>query len=84
MDNQINHISSTIASAVEEQSVTTNEMGRSVGEAARGVDSIAENISGVAEASRNTSRGAEESLAAAKNLAGMATQLQEVVGRFKL
>src|SRR5579863_4338933 len=36
--NQINDISNSIASAVEEQTVTTNEIGRSVSEAAQGVN----------------------------------------------
>ena len=35
--NQINDISATIASAVEEQNATTNEMSRNVSEAARGI-----------------------------------------------
>ena len=55
--NQINDISNTIASAVEEQTATTNEMGRNVTEAAKGSTEIAQNISGVAQAARNTSEG---------------------------
>ncbi len=55
---QINDISNSIASAVEEQTVTTNEIGRSVVEAAKGVGEIAKNISGVAVAAKNTTQGA--------------------------
>ena len=50
--NQINEISNSIASAVEEQTVTTNEIGRSVTEAAQGVNNIAKNISGVATSAK--------------------------------
>jgi methyl-accepting chemotaxis protein len=45
--NQINDISATIASAVE-QNATTNEMSRNVTEAARSSGEITKNISGVA------------------------------------
>ena len=42
--NQINDISSTIATAVEEQNATTNEMSRNVSEAAHGSGEITSNI----------------------------------------
>ncbi|MCB0909277.1 MAG: methyl-accepting chemotaxis protein, partial [Nocardioidaceae bacterium] len=45
---QINDTQATIASAVEEQTATTNEMGRNVAEAATGSNDIATNITGVA------------------------------------
>src|ERR1700690_597220 len=45
---QINDISSTIATAVEEQNATTNEMSRNVSEAAHGSGEITSNIAGVA------------------------------------
>lgn len=44
--NEINDISNTIASAVEEQTATTNEIGRNVGMAAQGAGDISQNISG--------------------------------------
>jgi ABC-type transporter Mla subunit MlaD len=46
--NQINDISVTIASAVEEQSATTNEMTRNASEAATGAGDISTNIGAVA------------------------------------
>ena len=82
--NQVNDISNTIASAVEEQTVTTNEIGRNVAEAARGTSDIAKNISGVAQAAQNTTQGASDSQKASASLAAMAAQLQSVVGKFKL
>src|SRR5208282_3483013 len=81
---QVNEISGTIATAVEEQSATTSEMSRSVTEAARGAGEVAQNIQGVAQAAQSTSHGATDSQKAAKSLAGMSTHLRELVGRFKL
>ncbi|HEV3165679.1 MAG TPA: methyl-accepting chemotaxis protein [Isosphaeraceae bacterium] len=81
--NQINDIQNTIASAVEQQTVTTREIGRNVAEAAGGTAEIARNIMGVAEAARNTSEGAHVTEQAAGDLSRMAVDLKELVGRFK-
>jgi methyl-accepting chemotaxis protein len=80
---QVNEISTTIATAVEEQSATTAEMSRNVSEAAKGSSEVARNISGVAHAAQNTSSGATESQRAAQQLAHMSTELRELVGQFK-
>jgi len=82
--NQISDISSTIATAVEEQSATTNEMSRNVTEAAKGSTEITNNISGVSQAAQGTSSSANESMKAAQNLAQMSTQLRQLVERFKI
>jgi methyl-accepting chemotaxis protein len=81
---QVNDISGTIATAVEEQSATTSEMSRNISEAARGAGEVAQNIQGVAEAAQSTSHGATDSQKAAKTLAQMSTELHDLVGRFKL
>jgi len=80
--NQINEIQNTIASAVEEQTATTNQIGSNVSEAARGSGEIAENITGVATAANNTSTGAGDTLRAAGELSKMASELQQLVGQF--
>jgi len=82
--NQINDIASTIASAVEEQSVTTTEMARNVEEASKGSSEIAQNITGVAQAAQNTASGATETQAAAQELSRMAAELQRLVTQFKV
>jgi methyl-accepting chemotaxis protein len=79
---QINDIQTTIASAVEEQTATTAEIGRNVTEAAKGSAEIAQNIAGVAQAAQSTSSGATQSQAAASELSRMASELQRIVGRF--
>jgi len=81
---QINDISGTIATAVEQQSATTNEMTRNVADAAKSSGEITRNIEGVAEAARGTSSSAQESQKAANDLAEMAAQLHSLVGQFKL
>jgi methyl-accepting chemotaxis protein len=82
--NQINDISSTIATAVEEQSATTNEMSRNVTEAAKGSTEITQNIAGVSQAAQGTSSSAHESMKAAQQLARMSTQLRGLVEQFKI
>jgi methyl-accepting chemotaxis protein len=81
--NQVNGISNTIATAVEEQNATTNEMARNVSEAARGSGEITSNIAGVTEAAASTSRGASDTQKAAAELAKLATSLRELIGRYK-
>ncbi len=79
----LNDISTTIATAVEEQSATTNEITRNVAEAAKGSTEITSNITGVAQAAQDTSGGAIDSQKAAHELSLMATELQRLVGQFK-
>ena len=81
--NQIQGISSTIATAVEEQHATTNEITRNIGDAAQLSDEISTNIEGVAQAAQSTSTGAFESKRAAEQLAKMSSDLREIVERFK-
>ncbi|HKM48046.1 MAG TPA: methyl-accepting chemotaxis protein [Terriglobales bacterium] len=81
---QINDISSTIATAVEEQNATTNEMSRNVSEAAQGSGEITSNISGVAEAAQGTTRGASDTQKASQQLVETSTQLRHLVEQFKI
>ncbi len=81
---QINDLQVSIAGAVEEQTATTSEIGRNVGEAAQGTGEIAANIAGVASAAQSASAGASESQGAAGELARMAAELTELVSRFKV
>jgi methyl-accepting chemotaxis protein len=82
--NQISDISSTIATAVEEQNATTNEMSRNVAEAAQGSGEITSNIAGVAEAAQSTSRGSADTQKAAQELVQMSAQLRALVAQFNL
>jgi len=81
---RISEFQTTIASAVEEQTATTAEMNRSVGEAASGTGEIASNITGVAEAARITSQGVTETTQATSELARMSTELSGLVASFRI
>ena len=80
---QINDIQNSIASAVEEQSATSNEIGRYVSEAARSSQEIASSITGVAQAADGTANATELTLDAAGSLSRLATELQSLVSHFK-
>jgi methyl-accepting chemotaxis protein len=82
--NQINDISGTIATAVEEQNATTNEMSRNVTEAAQGSGEITSNIGGVAEAAQSTTRGATDTQKASQQLVETSAQLRRLVEQFKI
>jgi methyl-accepting chemotaxis protein len=77
--NQINDIQNTIATAVEEQTATTNEISRNVAEGAKGTAEIARNITGVASAAHETTSGADKLQAAAGELSRMGTELKQLV-----
>jgi methyl-accepting chemotaxis protein len=79
---QISDRQTTIASAVEEQTATTNEMSRSVQEAAGGTTQIAENISGVSGAAEATTQALTQTRTAVDELSRMAADLRTNVGRF--
>ena len=78
----INSYQLTIASAVEEQTATTNEMSRSVVEAATGSGEIAANISGVAGAAATSSEVLTQMQVSVDELAQMAAGLRAELGAF--
>ncbi|MEL6349425.1 MAG: methyl-accepting chemotaxis protein, partial [Myxococcota bacterium] len=57
---RINQLQITIATAVEEQTVTTTNIGRTLSEAAGGASEIARSITEVAERARNTNASVEQ------------------------
>jgi methyl-accepting chemotaxis protein len=81
---QIDDVSNSIASAVEEQTATTNEIGRNLTEAARGATEIARNVSSLSDAAQSTSQGAVQTSQAARALTEMAGRLQSLVGQFSV
>jgi len=81
---QINDISATIASAVEEQSATTNEMTRNTSDAAQGAGDISANIGGVAQSAAGTLSRTQASQKAAQELSSIATELSGLMRQFKI
>ncbi len=81
---KINDYQLTIASAVEEQTATTNEMSRSVSEAATGSADIAVNIGGVAQATASSSDALSGSGGTIDELAAVSTTLRERIAGFTI
>jgi methyl-accepting chemotaxis protein len=81
---RINEYQMTIAAAVEEQTATTTEMSRSVGEAAGGVERIAASVNAVAQSAENSARLVGESQSQVHELNVMATDLRGLVSHFRV
>jgi methyl-accepting chemotaxis protein len=79
----INDYQTTIAGAVEEQAATTNEMGRSAGEAAGSTTTIADNIASVAEATEQTCIHSNEAGQVAVSLNRSGADLTNLVAAFR-
>ena len=79
---KINEISSSVASAVEEQSAATQEIGRNVEQAAQGTQEVTENISAVSQATGETGSAASQVLSASEELAKQADALKSTVETF--
>jgi methyl-accepting chemotaxis protein len=80
---RINDYQTTIASAVEEQTATTNEMSQNVSVAAESSEKVSTNITGVARAATSTTTGVREAQKAAGELAQMSSELQRLVDQFR-
>jgi methyl-accepting chemotaxis protein len=80
---QVSDLQTIIAAAVEQQSVTTDEITRSVTEAARASVDIAGAMTALVSVARGASDGAAQTRSAASDLARMASDLQGLVGRFQ-
>ncbi len=81
---KINEYQTTIASAVEEQTATTQEMSRSIGEVASGSHRIAGHISDVSAATSASVQGVQQARQASAEVARAAEELRTLVGAFRL
>jgi methyl-accepting chemotaxis protein len=81
---QISDYQTTIASAVEEQTATTNEMSRSVQEAAGGTTEIAASITTISTVSSETGADASQTRSAAEGLSEVTAELSRLVSQFKV
>ncbi|GMA39326.1 methyl-accepting chemotaxis protein [Mobilicoccus caccae] len=79
---QINDTQSTIASAVEEQTATTNEMGRNVEDVASRADRIARTIALSVEGYTTTQRSSEDANSSAHGVSQRAEDLRALVADF--
>ncbi|MBZ5739283.1 methyl-accepting chemotaxis protein [Nocardioides mangrovi] len=78
----INDYQLTIASAVEEQTATTNEMSRNITDASTSSTEIAQNIAGVSSAADSTTEALSHARVAVDEVSRMASELRGSVSRF--
>ena len=78
----IDGFTASIAEAVTQQNVATNEISENIGQAAAGTAMVARTIAGTAEANENANRSADKVLATAHDLSDQAAQLRASVDRF--
>jgi methyl-accepting chemotaxis protein len=76
---KINEVSNSIASAVEEQSVTTSEVNRNLAEATKGVNSIVEVISGISVTANDYAKQAESIKSTSSSLKEMVNILDHEI-----
>jgi methyl-accepting chemotaxis protein len=76
---RINDIQSMISASVHQQTTTTAEVTQILGQVAAGSDQISHHIAAAAEAARSTAGGSTDALAAASELANLATRLEQLV-----
>ncbi|MGE3333012.1 MAG: methyl-accepting chemotaxis protein [Rhodospirillaceae bacterium] len=79
---QIDQISTTIASAIEEQTAATAEISRNVEQASAGTQEVSSNITGVTKAAGETGQVSTQVLEAAKELARQSDGLRAEVDGF--
>ncbi|MDH5761850.1 MAG: bacteriohemerythrin [Nitrospinota bacterium] len=80
---QMSDISNSIATGMENQISTTNEMSQSLAKAANGSKEIVANITGMAQAAEETSRNAQAIQKASIDLSGVFGDLQNLVSKFR-
>jgi methyl-accepting chemotaxis protein len=81
---RIDQFQTTIAAAVEEQTATTQEIGRNIAEAATGAQEIARSVQGVASAAQITTDGVTQSQIATTDVARMSGELQQLAAQFRV
>jgi len=96
--NEINHIVSAVASAIEEQSATTQEISNNVSEAVTGLDEVNSNINqasvvsrevtqditDVSRATESVESGSHEIRTSAEALSGLAEELHKMMAQFTI
>ncbi|MDB5565740.1 MAG: Aerotaxis sensor receptor protein [Tardiphaga sp.] len=79
---RMSEISSTIASAVEEQGAATQEISRNVQQAAQGTMQVSSNITDVQRGASETGSASSQVLSAAQSLSSESNRLKVEVGKF--
>lgn len=82
MNDKLNHVMTSIASAVEEQEVTTQEISRSVQYAADGTKQVAEEIQAVSQGAQKTGAASGIVMTEAERLAQLSSDIRLGVDHF--
>jgi methyl-accepting chemotaxis protein len=80
--NEVNEISTVIASAIEEQGATTQEITRNTQQAAKGTAEVSSNIIGLSQGATNTGAAASQVLTVAGALGAEADRLGREIEHF--
>ena len=80
---KISTLQQSIALAIEQQTMTTNEISRSIQSAAEGSLQIDQSTTVVAQAAMNTTDGANQTKIAANELAELSARLNQLISRFQ-
>jgi methyl-accepting chemotaxis protein len=78
----VNGISATISAAVTQQNATTDEIARSISQAAHGARALSDGVTQVGDAARETGSTADQVLSAAQDVTHQTAQLRSKVESF--
>ncbi|MFN8080160.1 MAG: methyl-accepting chemotaxis protein [Kineosporiaceae bacterium] len=80
---RINSLQSVVAAAIEEQSATTSDLSRRIGEAVDQSSTIAGDVDAVAQTARTTTTQAQQIRGVAEGLGDLSRGLQQTASRFR-
>lgn len=81
---KINEFSTSIASAVEEQSITAKEIASNVNQSAQAASDVVQNITGISTATQDGAKNAQNLSTLAAQLDTLSLRLSQIVSRFKI
>lgn len=81
---KVNEINSSIASSVEEQSITAKEIANNISQASSAANDVTKNIEGITVAAREGAQNAENLAKLSTDLNRLSDTLSEIVGQFKI
>lgn len=81
---KINEFSTSIASSVEEQSITAKEIAGNVNQSAQAASDVVQNIAGISTAAQDGAKNAQSLSRLATQLDTLSSKLEEIVSRFKI
>lgn len=81
---KINEFSTSIASSVEEQSITAKEIAGNVNQSAQASSDVVQNITGISTATQDRAKNAQSLSGLATQLDTLSSRLGQIVSRFKI